>query len=132
MKNFWCFLCDFLGAIWGKNWRDFGKIFVWFLRKKYENLLYIFEKWQCDVSWIDASEISRSLYNESVNIGGYTYKLVKVHLTNLYIGIGSYKNSIILYYFKCCMSFYDIDRIFAFLTDFDWSTVNTTQRITIL
>ena len=40
-------------------------------------------------SGIDASEISRSLSNESVNPPPYTYKLVKVHLTNWYIGIGS-------------------------------------------
>ena len=40
---------------------------------------------------IDASEISRSLSNESLNIGGVSYKLVKVHLTKLYTRIGSYK-----------------------------------------
>ena len=49
--------------------------------------------------WIDASENSRSLSNESVNYGGCTYNLVNVHLTKLMTGIGSYKNGIILYYF---------------------------------
>ena len=69
----------------------------------YENLLYIFENIGWFTSGTDASENSRSLSNESVKAPGYTYNLVKVHLTNLYIGIGSYKNSIILYYFKGCI-----------------------------
>ena len=93
---------------------------MWFLRKKYENLLYIFEKWQCDVSWIDASKISRSLSNESLNIGGVPYKLVKVHLTNWYIRIGSYKNSIILYYFIAAYYFIlltEYSRFWLILTD---------------
>ena len=49
--------------------------------------------------WIDASENSRSLSVDSLNIGGVSYKLVNVHLTKLMTGIVSYKNGIILYYF---------------------------------
>ena len=75
-------LCD--GRNFGKNWCDFGVIFVLFLGK----ILRDFENIGWRASWIDASEISRSLSNESVNIGGVPYKLVKVHLTNWYIGIG--------------------------------------------
>ena len=50
-------------------------------------------------SGIDASEISRSLSNDSLNPRPYTYNLVNVHLTKLMTGIVSYKNGIILYYF---------------------------------
>ena len=72
-------------AAWGKNGSNFGKIFVWFLGKILWKLLYNFEKWQSDAFRTDASENSRSLSIESVNIGGSCYKLVKVHLTKLRI-----------------------------------------------
>ena len=50
-------------------------------------------------SGTDASENSRSLSNDSLNLGPYTYNLVNVHLTKLMTGIGLNKNGIILYYF---------------------------------
>ena len=80
----------------GVNLRYFCVILWWFLWKFIIN----FEKWQSDVSWTDASENSRSLSNESVNIGGSCHKLVKVHLTKLWFKVCTGKNSIIIYYFK--------------------------------
>ena len=74
-----------MGEIWGVKWEIFGKI----LRDFWVKFCVIFENIQWFTSGIDASEIWRSLSIESLNVPGYTYKLVKVHLTNLYIGIGS-------------------------------------------
>ena len=55
----------------------------------WENFLNFIIQFLCNfenIGWfafrIDASEIWRSLSNESLNIGGVPYKLVKVHLTN--------------------------------------------------
>ena len=67
-----------------------GEIWVWiwgilekFLCDFCVFLLYNFENIQSDVSWTDASENSRSLSIQSLNIGGSCHKLVKVHLTKL-------------------------------------------------
>ena len=71
-----------MGEFWGVKW----EIFRIFLCDFWVFLLYNFE----NIGWlafgIDASKISRSLSIESLNPPPYTHKLVKVHLTNLYIG----------------------------------------------
>ena len=92
-----------MGEIWGVKWEIFEKI----LGKIYENLLYIFENIGWLASGIDASEISRSLSVDSLNIGPFCHKLVKVHLTNLYIRIGSkyMLEKIVLFYTFLSISF---------------------------
>ena len=55
-------------------WENFLNFIIQFL--------YNFENIALFTSGTDASKISRSLSNESLNIGGVPYKLVKVHLTN--------------------------------------------------
>ena len=95
---------EFLGVLRGfekwKDWGENGEIFRIFLCNFWVFLLYNFENTQSEVCWIDASEIWRSLSNESLNIAPFCYKLVKVHLTNCWINVCTGKNSIILYYFK--------------------------------
>ena len=48
---------------WGVKWGNFGKNLCNF----WVFLLYNFENTQSEVSWIDASEISRSLSIDSLN-----------------------------------------------------------------
>ena len=74
-----------MGEKWSVKWEIFEKILCDFWVK----FCVIFKNIVLLANRTDASEISRSLSNESVNPPPYTYKLVKVHLTNLYIGIGS-------------------------------------------
>ena len=66
-----------------------GEILGKFLCDFWVFLLYNFENIVLLATRIDASEISRSLSIQSVNVGGSCYKLVNVHLTNQQIGIGS-------------------------------------------
>ena len=68
--------------------------------------LYNFENIQWFTSGIDASEIRRSLSNESLNIAPFCHKLVKVHLTNYN---HCYKMDQILTIFIYCVSFCDIE-----------------------
>ena len=51
----------------GEIWIDFGLKMGWFLCKILWKFYVIFENIQSDVSWTDASKISRSLSNESLN-----------------------------------------------------------------
>ena len=55
-------------------WENFLNFIIQFLCN-FENIVLLAFR-------IDASKISRSLYIESLNVGGVSYKLVKVHLTN--------------------------------------------------
>ena len=86
-------------------------------------LLYNFENIVLLAFRTDASEISRSLSIQSLNIGGYTYRLVNVHLTNQQIGIGSkyMLEKIVLFY-----TFLSIPFLVVFDTFF--KIQNYTQR----
>ena len=74
-----------MGEKWSVKWEIFEKILCDFWVK----FCVIFKNIVLLANRTDASEISRSLSNESVNIGPFCHNLVKVHLTKLYTGIGS-------------------------------------------
>ena len=83
MKNFWLFFVCLKNEKIGVKMERFLEYFCVIFWVNFMKILCNFENMQSDVFRIDASENSRSLSNESLNIGGVPYKLVKVHLTKL-------------------------------------------------